>query len=62
MEKDLQAAIESNDEIRLHKTIDSYREKHNQIEITFLNKCHEAKHKLSLQNEILAYIKSLAKI
>lgn len=27
-----------------------------------MNKCFEIKHRLSLQNEILAYIKSLAKI
>ena len=48
--------------MRLYKTIEGFRDKHNQLEITFLNKCEELKKKLSLQNEILAYIKSLAKI
>ena len=62
MHKDLEEAVKCYEEIRLYKTIEGYRDKHDQIEITFLNKCKELKHKLELQNEILAYIKSLAKI
>ena len=62
MQRDLEAAIEAYEEVRLYKTIEGFRDKHNQLEITFLHKCEELKKKLSLQNEILAYIKSLAKI
>lgn len=62
MEKQLQNAVDAYEEIRLHKTIEGYREKHDQIEITFLEKCKEIKHKLTVQNQILAYLKSLSKI
>lgn len=50
MENALQEAIESYEEIKLHKTIEEFRDKHDQIEITFLKKCEEIKHKLSVQN------------
>lgn len=39
-----------------------YESKENQIEITFLDKCKKLLHKLSVQNEILNYIKSLSKV
>ena len=50
IEKELKDAIEAYEEVNLHKVIEKYRERHNEIEITFLDKCFQIKHKLSVQN------------
>ena len=39
MHQDLQDAIDAYEEVRLHKTIEGCKNEHNQLEITFLNKC-----------------------
>lgn len=62
MQNELQEAIDIYEEIGLYKKIEEFKERKDEIEITFLKKCEEIKHKLSIQNQILAYLKSLSKV
>lgn len=54
--------MDSKDEARLRKTMNLYKEKFMQLEITFLDVCDKLLHKLEVQNKILAYVHGLGKV
>lgn len=62
MQDELENAIKIYDEKNLKSVLERYKSQHIQLEITFLQESFRIAHKLTVQNEIIAYIKSLSKI
>jgi hypothetical protein len=60
--ENLKEAIRVYDEANLKQVIETFKSKHNQLEISFLDECLKIRHKLSVQNNILGYINSLSKV
>lgn len=46
----------------MKSVIEKYKKEHIQLEIRFLQECFRVAQKLTVQNEIIAYIKSLSKV